>query len=190
MIHLGTVTLSTPRLTLRQYTVEDVDAAFENWMGDPEVASFVTWDAHPDKEVTAAVLRVWIDQYANEHFYHWGIEMDGELIGDIAFVTGSEQHEHAEVGYCMAKKYWGQGVMTEALERVLRFAFRHLELHRVYARHDVINVGSGRVMQKGGMTYEGTMRQHFKRKDGAWADLLVYGILKEEWEAQHPQEEV
>lgn len=188
MIHLGTVSLLTPRLVLRQYTLDDVDAAYANWMSDPEVARYVTWEAHPDRDVTREVLSVWIGQYANEHYYHWGIEMDGVLIGDIAVVMGSEQHEHAEIGYCLSRKYWGQGVMSEALGRVLRFMFKRMRVHRIMTRHDVQNPGSGSVMRKNGMTKEGTMREHFRRKDGTWADLDVYSILDREWMALHGKE--
>lgn len=189
MRHIGTVPLYTPRLMLRRYTMEDVDTAYANWMSDTEVARYVTWERHPDKDVTRAVLQVWIDQYASDHAYHWGIETDGVLIGDIAVISGSQQHEHAEIGYCMGKAWWGQGLMTEAFGRVLRFMLEQVGLHRVIARHDILNIGSGRVMQKNGMVHEGTMRQHYRRKDGTFADLLLYGILRDEWIAAHPHEE-
>lgn len=188
MKHAGTVPLFTERLVLRRYTMDDVDAAYHNWMSDPAVTEHVTWERHPDKEVTAAVLQVWTDQYANDFYYHWGIEYDGELIGDIAVVMASEHNEYVEIGYCLGKAWWGQGLMSEALARVVRFMFETLELHRVFARHDVRNVASGRVMQKVGLLYEGKMRGHFVRKDGTWADQLVYGMLRDDWIAQHADE--
>lgn len=188
--HLSTIPLQTERLLLRRYTSEDIDDVFDNWASDRRIEQYVTWERHPDKAVTKAVLDVWIEQYASEFFYHWAIGYNGHVIGDIAVTTGSDQHLHAEFGYCLGVNWWGMGLMTEALHAVLRFMFESVGLHRAFLRHDVQNIASGRVMEKNGLMLEGTLREHHLRRDGTWADVRVYGILRDEWEALNPHTEI
>lgn len=96
-------------------------------------------------------------------------------------VEASTSHRYAEIGYCLRSADWGKGIATEALNGVLGFLFDIVGLHRVYLRHDTRNAASGRVMQKNGLVHEGTLRQHFRRKDGTFGDVAVYGILHGEW---------
>jgi len=78
------------------------------------------------------------------------------------------------------REYWNKGYMTEALNLILNFSFSKLELNRVEATHYIGNEGSGRVMQKCGMKYEGTCIQELKVKD-IYQDVVHYAILRDEW---------
>ena len=73
--------------------------------------------------------------------------------------------------------------MTEAATAVLDYGFEDLELHRIHARHFTRNPASGRVLDKLGMVYEGTQREHVKKGEG-FEDVANYGILRREWEGQ------
>lgn len=183
MNHQGTQTLHTDRLTLRRFTLDDVEAMYANWAGDDQVTKYLSWPTHPDAEVTRAVLSTWVEQYAQDGFYNWAIVLNGVLIGSISVVRCSEKDAWAEIGYVIGRAQWGQGLMTEALDAVLRFLFETVGLHRVMLRHDTENIASGRVMVKNGLAYEGTLRKHVHRKDDTWGDLAIYGILREEWAA-------
>ena len=182
---IGTKPLETERLLLRRYTMDDAEAMFTNWCSDDEVTRHLTWPTHPDVEVTRTVLSTWVEGYADDGRFQWGIEKDGELIGDIAVVAASTQHEFAEIGYCVGRAWWGQGIMSEALGAVMRFLFEEVGVHRIVLRHDTLNPASGKVMLKNGLRPEGTQRGHFKRNDGTYADLAFYGILRDEWEENH-----
>lgn len=182
MNHQGTQPLLSPRLTLRRFTMDDVEAMYQNWASDDAVTQYLFWETHPDTEVTRAVLSTWVEQYEQAGYYNWAIALEGRVIGNIAVVRCSERDEWAEIGYVIGRAHWGQGIMTEALAAVLRFLFESVGLHRVMLRHDVENIGSGRVMVKNGLQYEGTLRGHHRRRDGTWADLAVYGILRAEWD--------
>ena len=70
--------------------------------------------------------------------------------------------------------------MTEALKLIIDFAFSKLGLNRIESTHYVGNEGSGRVMQKCGMIYEGKGLQEVKIK-GTYYDVVHYGILREDW---------
>jgi RimJ/RimL family protein N-acetyltransferase len=105
----------------------------------------------------------------------------GQLIGSIGLVI-TPDHRHAELGYVIARQQWGNGYVTEAASALLRFGFEALGLNRIFAHHMTHNPASGRVMQKIGMRYEGTMRQHIIKWDEP-RDVAFYGITREQWSA-------
>lgn len=186
MNHLGSKVLHTERLTLRPFGQEDAQAMFRNWASDADATEYVTWYAHSDMEVTQSILKVWTAQYLEkpDHTYKWAIQLEGVVIGDISLVTLDESIQSCEVGYIIGKAYWGQGIVTEALGRVLAFLFDEVGMNRVFLRHDVRNPASGRVMEKNGLTHEGIFRESFRRKDGSLGDMANYAILRSEWEAR------
>ena len=104
----------------------------------------------------------------------------GELVGAIGM--GIERRfDRAELGYWIGKPYWGQGYCTEAGQAMVAFGFTDLALNRIHACHLARNPASGRVMQKLGMSREGLCRQHVKKWDRS-EDLVLYGILKSDWD--------
>ncbi|MEG1579356.1 MAG: GNAT family N-acetyltransferase, partial [Oscillospiraceae bacterium] len=73
MNHKGTVTIETPRLLLRRFTLADSDAAFRNWTGDDRVTEFLRWRSHGSVEVTREILQTWVEGYQKDDFYQWAI---------------------------------------------------------------------------------------------------------------------
>ena len=110
--------------------------------------------------------------------YSFAILLNKQLIGTIGLHEIDPTHKGAKIGYWLAQDYWGRGLMSEALQLVLRFAFS-LGLHRVYASAFVHNHPSRRVLEKAGFHQEGLARQSFW--DGKWRDVAQYGLLKEEF---------
>ncbi len=102
-----------------------------------------------------------------------------DLVGAIG-LTVSSDHARAELGYWIGVPYWGRGYATEAAREVLRYGFEQLWLHRIYAAHFATNPASGRVLEKVGMSYEGTRREHH-RKWGDYEDRVEYSLLVNEW---------
>jgi ribosomal-protein-alanine N-acetyltransferase len=176
--HKGSRILTTARLELRAYADTDYEMMYQNWASDPEVTKFLTWDTHTNIETTKALVSEWAQAYASPTVYHWGITMLSELIGDIAVVRWSEDHEWCEIGYCLCRRFWGRGIMTESLTEVIRYLLDDIGFHRIQLRYDSINTASGRVMQKTGLVYEGMMKDANRRKDGSWADVILYGLTK------------
>jgi ribosomal-protein-alanine N-acetyltransferase len=104
----------------------------------------------------------------------------GKLIG----VVGTDNFElgmthRAEIGYWLARPYWGHDVMTDAVRTFVRYAFAELEVVRLTAHVFTFNVASARVLEKNGFKLEGCLRKHFC-KDGQLIDARFYGLLKEE----------
>lgn len=105
--------------------------------------------------------------------------------GSIVACAGLEvapEHLHAELGYWVAIECWGAGYATEASRAVVAFGFETLGLRRVHAGHYAHNPASGRVLEKVGFRHEGLRPRHIRRLD-EFVDLVLTGLLREDWEA-------
>ena len=182
MNHQGTKRLETERLVLRPATIEDAGAMFRNWGSDPEVTKYLTWPTHTGEDVSAMVLTDWVKRYAEPDCYIWMIELKalGEPIGSISVVNAKDEKvQSAEVGYCIGRNWWHQGITSEAMRRVMDYLFDEVGVQRIEARHDPRNPHSGDVMRKCGMRYEGTHRQADWNNQGI-CDAAYYAMLVEE----------
>lgn len=181
MQNKGTKTLETSRLILRQFLPEDAEPMFRNWASDATVTEFLTWPPHKSVALTQMLINDWISKYGEPTYYNWGIEEKecGEVIGNISVVHFNEKLESADIGYCLGKAWWGQGIMPEALRAVIDYLLGEVELNRVSAYHDSNNPKSGRVMAKAGMKLEGVMRAAAVNNQGI-CDKVCYSILRKE----------
>ena len=182
MEHKGTVKIETDRLILRRVEPRDVEPAFRNWCSDEEVTKFLTWPTHTTKEVTEYVLNLWLAEYDKPEYYQWVIEPKdaGEAVGSIAVVNQNDDIDKIEIGYCLSRKWWRQGIMSEALSALIPFFFEEVKVNRIEARHDPNNPNSGKVLAKCGFKYEGTLRQNDRNNQGI-VDACIYSLLREEW---------
>lgn len=182
MNHCGTQRLETGRLILRRYVNADAAAMYKNWASDQEVTRFLTWPTHPNQEVSGRVIEDWVNQYSDDSYYHWAIVLKNngeEPIGDIAVVSLKENVSMAHVGYCIGRNWWHQGITSEALKAVMEFLFDVVDVNRIEARHDPRNPNSGKVMEKCGMKYEGTLHSSDWNNQGI-CDACYYALLKSE----------
>ena len=175
----GTVELETARLRMRRFTLDDAQAMFDNWAGDPEVTKYLTWPTHTSVDITKTVIKSWIDRYEDGACFNWAIELKSsrQAIGSIAVVSLDEAIAAADLGYCLGKAYWDQGIMTEALKTVIDYLFDTVGLNRVAAYHDVSNPRSGRVMEKAGMKFEGVLRQASRNNSGI-CDIAYRSVIR------------
>lgn len=105
---------------------------------------------------------------------------DGEMIGAVGADSLEIDASHrAEIGYWLARPYWGQGIMTDAVRAYVQYAFAELNLLRLTAHVLAFNVGSTRVLEKNGFQVEGRLRNHF-RKEGRLYDAFCFGLLRDE----------
>ena len=181
MKHLGTKKLETPRLVLRPFRPGDGEAMFRNWACDPQVTQYLTWQPHESAEVSERLCALWAREAEKPQVYQWAIELRelGQVIGSLSVVRTDEATESAELGYCIGKAWWGQGLMTEAVRAVLPFLLSDCGFRRVCASHDEENPASGRVMQKAGMRLDGTLRASGRNNRGI-VDMVWYSILQSE----------
>ena len=182
MKHLGTKVLETDRLILRPFRMEDARAMYDNWASDPEVTKFLSWSAYSSIEDACAILKIWLKSYERPDFYQWAIveKKLGQPIGSISVVNSDDRVEMAEIGFCIGKRWWRQGIMPEALKAVIRYLFEDVGMQRIEAGHDPENPASGAVQRKCGLQYEGTLRRRIRSNRGI-TDVAWYSILKDEY---------
>jgi len=124
-------------------------------------------------------LNEWTTSYENPDFYQWAIVPKNlnEPIGSISVVSTNEKTQMVEIGYCIGRQWWNQGITSEALSAVINFMLDQVGANRVQAKHDVNNPHSGLVMKKCGMKYEGTLRSAAVNNQGV-CDVSIYALLK------------
>ena len=181
MEHKGTRRIETERLILRRLTVEDAENMFNNWANDAEVTKYLTWPTHKSVEVTKSLLVAWVEDYQKSDCYQWCIELKGigQPIGTIGAVEIDESVGDVEIGYCIGRKFWNNGITTEAFKAVIDFFFNEVGANRISGRHDVNNPVSGRVMEKCGLKHEGRRIKAARNQQGI-CDIDIYGLVKEE----------
>ncbi len=180
--HMGTNSIETIRLLLRRFDERDAEAMFYNWAGDPEVVKYLPWGPHQDPSVSLKRIREWVQKYQYPNYYNWAICLKNTNIpiGSISVEIADDAELTCEVGYCLGKAYWSRGIMSEALRVVMHYLFYEAGYRRIRARHDILNVASGKVMQKCGMKYEKILYRVSRRRDGSYCDCAVYS--KSIWE--------
>lgn len=179
--HLGTKRIETERLVLRPFTLEDAPAMYQNWAKDPDVTKYLTWQPHESVEATESILKEWVADYQKPDKYEWCIELkeNGEAIGSIGVTHIHTKALSMEVGYCIGKAYWHQGIASEALSAVISYLTKEVGARRIESRHDPRNPYSGKVMEKCGLKYEGTKIQADWNNSGI-CDAAFYGLVAAE----------
>lgn len=127
----------------------------------------------------------WINRVAEEtqkqgRSVNWAIRnKEGALIGGIGFHDFRLGQSHkAELGYWLAKSYWGQGIMTDAAKKIAEFGLSEFGLSRITANVFDFNLGSTRVLEKAGFQLEGLLRNHYK-KNGKIFNGKLYARVRE-----------
>ncbi|MEQ1906075.1 MAG: GNAT family protein [Pirellulaceae bacterium] len=174
--------LTTARFSLVPFALTDAPE-LQRTINDYEIAMMTR---HVDFPYTLEMGEAWLARH--EGLWNEGKAAifairqpaTGELVGGAGLEICSTDH-FAELGYWIARKYWNQGVATEAAAAVVEFGFDQLGLNRIVAHHMTRNPASGRVLEKLGMTREGLLRRH-ARKWGEFHDVVIFGILAEDWE--------
>lgn len=185
-MRLTTKVIETYRLILRPFKVEDASAVFETWASDPEVTKYMSWPTHRSVADSEGYMAFVQEMYAKKSGGDWAITLKdtGKLIGSMGAYIANERAKSVNSGYIIAKDYWLQGYTSEAYSAVIDYLFRETEVLRIAAYHDIRNVGSGAVMRKCGLQYEGTLRAAEVNNVGI-CDIAQYAILKSDYQKEH-----
>lgn len=186
MPRMDFVNLETARLTLRHFTDADL-VPFMAYRNDPNVARYQGWEGISEAEAHAFIAeQKLVAPGVPGQWFQIAIELKGmgTLAGDCALKIDEHDERQAEIGYTLARAYQGKGIAAEAVSRVLDYAFRTLELHRVIAITDCENTASVTLLERLGLRREGHFIQNVWFK-GKWADEYLYAILQHEWLGKH-----
>ncbi len=147
---------STMRLTLRPIASDDAQAIFDSYGQDSEVTRYLSWRPHKCIDDTQTYVEMCL-KAETSRVYIMILQSSGDVIG--AFDLRIVGHAKLEYGYALARSFWGQGLMTEALTEVVDWALQQPSIWRIGAFADVENMGSIRVMEKAGLQREGVLRR-------------------------------
>ena len=174
--------IATKRLILRPFQKEDAPAVFETWASDPEATRYMSWPTHQSLKDSEDYMDFVQDMYEKKTGCDWAITLrdSGKVIGSMGAYIENERAKSVNSGYIIARQYWRQGYTSEAYQAVIDYLFSETEVLRIGAYHDPRNVGSGAVMRKCGLRYEGTMRAADANNAGI-CDTARYAILKNDY---------
>lgn len=122
------------------------------------------------------------EAFRQKALLEWGIVLgiENRVIGTCTLFHLDEQNRRAEIGYALAREYWGRGLMSEALTALLDYAFSTLDLNRVEADVDPRNGPSAIILERLGFEREGLFRERWLVA-GEKQDSLMLGLLRHDW---------
>jgi RimJ/RimL family protein N-acetyltransferase len=172
--------IRTERLVLRPWTFEDLPHVLA-YASDEEWGRFLPVP-HPYGEADARKFIATQVLHDRREHLSWAVELQERAIGGLDLQLLADQ-QIGELGYAIARPFWGRGLATEAGRAVIDAAFRGCPtLTRMRASADARNVASTRVLEKLGMKREGLLRAN-NLLHGEPVDEIWCGLLRSEWEA-------
>ena len=172
----------TDQIHLSPFVASDKDALVQH-LNDRDIYDRTLRIPFPYTAAAADEWFVLADQIASQQgcAVNWAIRTaDAALIGGFGFDDFQAGKSHrAEIGYWLARPFWGQGIMTAVVRRMCRHGFDELGLAKITAHVFTFNPPSMRVLAKCGFQEEGLLRKHFQ-KDGKLIDARLFALLKDE----------
>lgn len=184
--------IETERLLLRDFVKDDWKRVLE-YQTDPLYLRYYEWTEYDRTPESVQEFVGWfLDNQKEEPRLKFQLAVtlkeNGVLIGNCGVRLETSDSVEADIGYELDPKHWNHGYATEATYAILDLGFSHFSVHRIWANCVTDNVGSAHVLEKLGMKLEGRLREKEFYK-GRWWDILIYGILADEWDAHkqvHP----
>ncbi len=178
--------LETERLILRELKSSDAKAVF-HYFSDPEVTRYLSAGPYKKLEQASEMIDFLVALFQNKEGFRWGMTLkDGpdRVIGTCGYHAWAKTYFRAEIGYELAREYWGQGLMREAIQALLTFGFAEMRLNRVEAHVLPDNVASAQFLEKLGFQREGLLREYEWVK-GKFKDILLFSLLKKDYSANY-----
>jgi len=146
------------RLTLRPPALGDAGALFQRVARDPQVTKYLMWTPHPDVATTRRVIAEKLNAGTDERTWAIALRHSDEVIG---LTSCRRQVRHSvEIGYCMGRRWWGKGLMSEALGMLMTALKADPDVYRVWATCNVDNERSTRLLERAGFVLEGRLARH------------------------------
>ena len=176
--------LETERLLLRELRSGDAESLFAV-LGDKEVAEFYDDEVFRDLSQAREQIEAWAAGFRDRRSVRWGISRvdQDELLGTCGYYGFHRLHKRAGIGYELARSFWRQGIMTEALNAILQFGFNRVGLNRIEAVVMPENEGSVKLLERLGFQPEGVLREYEHWGNKGCVDLMMFSYLRREYKA-------
>ena len=180
-------TLEAAQVRLRWLDYDDAPDLYAVF-SDPQVTRYWSSVAWQSREQADDLVRDIHECCAKGHLFQWGIESrdEGKIIGTCTLAAIDRDHRRAEIGFALARRCWGQGLMADALSRLLDHAFTDLGLYRIEADVDPANTASLKTLKRLGFEQEGRLRARWQ-VGGEIQDSVILGLLAPDWRALRGQ---
>jgi [ribosomal protein S5]-alanine N-acetyltransferase len=180
------VTMETGRLRLRWIVEADAQALYEVY-ADPLVARYLSRPAFTDFAQAKKLVETANACYASGDSVNFAVERkaDARVLGNCMLFRFHRESRRAEIGYSMARAYWGEGYMHEALLALIDYAFGPLDLNRLEADIDPRNAASARSLERLGFVKEGVLRERWIVA-GEISDTAYYGLIRSDRPVPRP----
>ncbi len=177
--------LETERLILRNYKESDLDDYFE-YVSMEKVGPMCGWPPYNDKEKAFERLKL---EITKKYQFAIVLKENNKVIGSLELMDVKEERYKGvsiedsakEIGFLLSEHYWGQGIMTEALKAVMRFAFLELNVPVIYISHVRANIGSGKVQEKCGFEVFNEVPNYRVWIDGTNTDLVERKMTRDQY---------
>ena len=173
--------LDTPRLQLRRLNASDGLGLF-NIFSNADVARYLSAPPMASPADAERKLGDLMAQYASDSAFQLAVTRNdtGELIGTCPIWNIYLQNRRGEIGYVLAKPFWGNGYMSEALAALIDYILDEKNFHRLEADIDPRNVPSATILERLGFKREGLLRERWIVA-GEISDSVLYGLLASDW---------
>ncbi len=118
-----------------------------------------------------------VEKAKQKQGYYFAIRKEQKLVGIIILKDIDWNIPKSEIAYYLDKDEEGSGIMSKAIEWLVKYSFEELKLNKIYARINPTNIGSKKVIQKNGFEKEGTLKFDFRNGENLLTDSEYYGIL-------------
>ena len=150
--------IAGPRLVLRPPVLDDAGALFQRVARDPEVTRYLLWAPHHDVAATRRVITEKMNVSDDERTWVIALKHSGDVIG-LTSCRRSLPHS-VEIGYCLGRRWWGKGLMSQALDMLLDALAADRLVFRVWATCSPYNERSARLLERAGFVLEGRLTRH------------------------------
>lgn len=170
--------IKNAKVILREFELKDAEQLYNNWGKDEEVSKYMLWKNYKSIDDAINSINYYIECYKKDDpFKQYAIEYEGNVVGSINIVT-SKKHKTGEIAYCLSKKYWRNGIMSEAIKLLTNYYFENFDLVRISAEVIEPNTASRKLLEKCGFELEGILRKKYFCKTNKHEDVYVYAIVK------------
>ena len=154
-------TFKTTRLLLRKPVAEDIAPLYAAYTSDHDSTRFLSFPTHTRIDQTAKFIDYSDSEWNKGSSYPYVIELAASAVGAVGMIHMRQEKHQLDFGFVIAKPFWGQGYMTEALKYLVNWSLDQPQIWRAVAFCGAENTASARVMEKAGMIYEGTLKRYF-----------------------------
>jgi ribosomal-protein-alanine N-acetyltransferase len=174
--------VETKNLVLRRLQDSDSNAIFRI-LADDEVTRYYDEASFTAVSQAGSQIEAWENGFVSKRCIRWGIarKADGGIIGSCGYYGFHPWHKRASIGYELARPFWRQGIMTEALDAILDLGFNKMELNRIEAVVMPENSASIKLLEKLGFHNEGLLKEYENWGSKGFTDLCMLSLLRKSW---------